>query len=140
MAPPADLNEPSLRARNEDALDHEIERLEALLPPRMGKLLAYSQRPGSLHYRLPIAVLLVLGGCAGFLPILGFWMVPFGVMLIVQDVRPLRPLMSRAVAYANALLERHRDRGRRPGRPRVCVTERASVTCQPTTKPSTTRP
>ncbi|MEQ8195590.1 MAG: hypothetical protein RIB59_13980 [Rhodospirillales bacterium] len=35
-------------------------------------------------------VLLFIGGCFGFLPILGFWMIPVGVMLIMLDLPVLR--------------------------------------------------
>ncbi|WP_119840687.1 hypothetical protein [Pseudooceanicola algae] len=41
-------------------------------------------------YRGPAGVLLVIGGIFGFLPILGFWMIPLGVALIVMDVKSLR--------------------------------------------------
>ncbi|MEX2451445.1 MAG: hypothetical protein WD407_11370 [Rhodospirillales bacterium] len=35
-------------------------------------------------------VLFIIGGCFGFLPILGFWMIPVGVMLIMLDLPVLR--------------------------------------------------
>lgn len=128
LTPPAPITEPSLRAIDEDQLDRQLERFEGLVPPVIGKLLAYTQRPGSLHYRLPIALLFIVGGCAGFLPILGFWMVPFGVLLIVQDVRPLRPTLGRGLAFVSGILERHGAK-RPQARPRRCVTERAVVAC-----------
>jgi hypothetical protein len=37
-----------------------------------------------------LGVLLVLGGLLGFLPILGFWMAPIGVVLLATDIPPLR--------------------------------------------------
>ena len=40
--------------------------------------------------RLLLGVLLVIGGLLGFLPILGFWMVPLGVMVAAMDVRLIR--------------------------------------------------
>lgn len=35
-------------------------------------------------------VLFFIGGCFGFLPILGFWMIPVGIMLIMLDLPFLR--------------------------------------------------
>ena len=47
--------------------------------------------------RIPLAVVLVLGGLAGFLPVLGFWMVPVGLLLMAVDIPALRPCVSAAV-------------------------------------------
>ncbi len=32
-----------------------------------------------------IGVLLVIGGCLGFLPVLGYWMLPLGLALLAVD-------------------------------------------------------
>ena len=40
--------------------------------------------------RTLLGILFAVGGLFGFLPILGFWMLPFGVVLIVLDVPPLK--------------------------------------------------
>jgi hypothetical protein len=37
----------------------------------------------------------IIGGFFGFLPILGFWMVPVGMILIATDIPPLRRPMQR---------------------------------------------
>lgn len=37
-----------------------------------------------------LGVLLMIAGLFGFLPILGFWMVPLGGALIALDIPPLR--------------------------------------------------
>jgi hypothetical protein len=48
------------------------------------------------HRRLPpvvrslLGLLLMAGGLVGFLPILGFWMFPLGVALVISDFPPLR--------------------------------------------------
>ena len=36
--------------------------------------------------RLPLALLLIIGGIFSFLPILGVWMLPLGLMLLALDV------------------------------------------------------
>jgi len=35
--------------------------------------------------RVPIGVALVLGGIVGFLPVVGFWMIPIGLSLLAID-------------------------------------------------------
>jgi hypothetical protein len=37
--------------------------------------------------RLVLGVLLILGGLVGFLPVLGFWMIPLGIAVAALDVR-----------------------------------------------------
>ena len=37
-----------------------------------------------------VGVLLICGGILGFLPVLGFWMVPLGMMLLATDVPGIR--------------------------------------------------
>ncbi len=40
--------------------------------------------------RVIIGILLVLGGILGFLPILGFWMIPLGLMVLSYDLPIVR--------------------------------------------------
>lgn len=35
-------------------------------------------------------LLLIVGGIFGFLPVLGFWMIPMGCVLIALDIPPLK--------------------------------------------------
>ncbi len=35
--------------------------------------------------RIAVALLLILGGIFSFLPVLGLWMLPLGLMLVAQD-------------------------------------------------------
>jgi hypothetical protein len=39
--------------------------------------------------RLPAGIVLIAGGTLGFLPVLGFWMIPLGVGVAALDVKPL---------------------------------------------------
>lgn len=45
--------------------------------------------------RLVLGLLLILGGLLGFLPVLGFWMIPLGVMVAAMDLRLWRRLRRR---------------------------------------------
>jgi hypothetical protein len=46
--------------------------------------------PGSMLLRIPIGLLLVVGGFLGFLPVLGFWMVPVGIAVLSVDIPAVR--------------------------------------------------
>ena len=46
--------------------------------------------PQSRVARILIGVSLILGGVLGFLPVLGFWMVPLGVLVLSLDLPLVR--------------------------------------------------
>ncbi|MDX3925429.1 MAG: hypothetical protein QHC90_06405 [Shinella sp.] len=46
--------------------------------------------PESRLWRVLIAVLLILGGLLGFLPVLGFWMIPLGLLVLSHDSAVVR--------------------------------------------------
>lgn len=46
--------------------------------------------PGSAPIRIVSGFLLVIGGVLGFLPILGFWMIPLGILLLSVDLHMVR--------------------------------------------------
>ena len=46
--------------------------------------------PRSASMRLFVGVALIFGGVLGFLPILGFWMFPLGLMILSADYAPVR--------------------------------------------------
>ena len=45
--------------------------------------------------RILLGILLIIGGVLGFLPILGFWMLPLGVMVLAREV----PAVARLVEF-----------------------------------------
>ena len=46
--------------------------------------------PQSKAFRIGIGILLVIGGFIGFLPVLGFWMIPLGLSIDLPIVRRWR--------------------------------------------------
>ncbi len=46
--------------------------------------------PGNLYLRVVLGLLAVFGGFLGFLPILGFWMLPLGLLILSIDFPPIR--------------------------------------------------
>lgn len=49
--------------------------------------------------RKAIGVLLVVGGLLGFLPVLGFWMLPLGLALLAVDYPIMRRVWRRTVVW-----------------------------------------
>lgn len=48
--------------------------------------------------RIGIGVLLVIGGFLGFLPVLGFWMLPLGIGILAYDIPPIHKRWRRLAA------------------------------------------
>jgi hypothetical protein len=80
------------------------------LRDRAVDMMARVIRWGDAHVPIGVRSLLGLvamaGGVLGFLPILGFWLLPVGLALIALDIPPLR---RRLLAW----LEQQRERRRR---------------------------
>jgi hypothetical protein len=55
--------------------------------------------PGSKRSRIALGSALIAGGCLGFLPILGFWMIPLGVLVLSVDLHPVRRVRRRFDVY-----------------------------------------
>lgn len=65
--------------------------------------------PRSRPLRLALGLLLVLFGLLGFLPVLGFWMIPLGVIVLSVDSPAARRLRRRVeVAWARWRLRSNR--------------------------------
>jgi hypothetical protein len=46
--------------------------------------------PGNLVLRVLLGLALIAGGLFGFLPVLGFWMLPLGLLVLSIDFPPVR--------------------------------------------------
>ncbi|PTM41656.1 hypothetical protein [Bosea sp. 124] len=77
-----------------------FKRLERSLPPRVATKLRWLRHPASRWVRVPSGVALVVGGVFSFLPVLGVWMLPLGLMLVASDVPVLRRPMARFTMWA----------------------------------------
>ena len=56
---------------------------------RIKRALVHIRRRVPPGARLILGLLLIVGGVLGFLPILGFWMIPLGVAVAALDILPL---------------------------------------------------
>ena len=86
-------------------IDRHFAWFEAKLPPKPAKFIGWVRKPSSRLVRIPVAILLVAGGALGFLPVLGLWMLPLGLVLIAQDV----PLLEKPTALSLRWIERKWD-------------------------------
>jgi hypothetical protein len=93
-------------------LDRHFAWFEAKLSPRPAGFVRWLRRPSSRLVRIPLAILLVVGGIFSFLPILGLWMLPLGLLLIAQDVPFLqKPLAEMLGWIERKWIERQRAKG-----------------------------
>ena len=63
---------------------------------RMRRVFNRDNLPKSRAGRIAVGILLVLGGLLGFLPILGFWMVPLGLAVLATDIPAVRRFKRKA--------------------------------------------
>jgi hypothetical protein len=79
--------------------ERRLERLIDRLPNGMQATVRRLRRPSARWLRIPAGVLLIGGGLLGILPLLGFWMLPLGLVLLAEDIPPLRRLRDRMLDW-----------------------------------------
>ena len=89
---------------SERRFQRQFQALERLIPPLRGPM-STLRRDSWFPVRFPVALLMIAGGIFSFLPILGLWMLPLGLLLAV-DLPVLRGPIS-------ALILRARRKGHR---------------------------
>jgi hypothetical protein len=92
--------------------DPRLRRLLDALPHPARRSYIWLIRPEGRWLRRPLSVALICGGILGFLPVLGFWMVPVGALLLGEDVPPVRRLTLRALGASQHWWDVVRSRGR----------------------------
>lgn len=81
-------------------------RLERLFSEIITKLpwtagtVNWLRTPKNAIVRIPVAILLILGGIFSFLPLLGLWMLPLGLILLAIDVIFLQEPVTKAIVIA----------------------------------------
>lgn len=88
-------------------------RLEARFP-RFAMIIYVLRQPWAMLIRIPLGILLCLGGIASFLPILGVWMLPLGLLLLAIDLpflqRPMNGIILRGERQWHLWRRSRRDR------------------------------
>ena len=84
---------------SEDLLEKACLRLEEHLPRPFRRAFHWSRGPSAKLVRIPLAVVFMLGGLLWFLPLLGIWMMPVGLLLLAQDVKVLHRPVGRSIMW-----------------------------------------
>ena len=93
-------------------LDRQFERIGRQVPATAG-FLRWVRRPHMHLVRVPLAILLILGGVFSFLPVLGIWMLPLGLAVLAIDIPPMRGPVANAIVRLQRWLALTRRKFRR---------------------------
>jgi hypothetical protein len=93
-------------------LNRHLAWFETKLPPGPARFVGWLRKPSSRLVRLPLGILLIIGGIFSILPVLGLWMLPLGLILIAQDIPPLEKPVAQFLGWLERKwIERQRAKG-----------------------------
>ena len=105
-------------SKSAQRLNRLFDKLERKIPQKAASLLARIRRPEARWIRIPLGILLVLGGIFSFLPVLGIWMLPLGLLLLAVDLiflqNPVNFSILRGSRYWTTWQRKRRDRKNAP--------------------------
>jgi hypothetical protein len=107
MSDETNMNSPEAR------LDRQFDRIGRQVPAA-ARFLRWLRQRHLLIVRIPLALLLILGGIFSFLPILGLWMLPLGLLVLAVDIPPLRRPVGNLLVRLQRWIARLRRKWRRP--------------------------
>jgi len=81
-------------------LRRAFRHLEHEVPGKVARVLRNLRHPDASWVRLPVGLLLVLGGIFSILPFLGLWMLPLGLLLMAYDIPILQKPVGRFTIWA----------------------------------------
>jgi hypothetical protein len=80
------LEDLTLASKSRARLNRQFERLQRRIPRFAARWLERLRQPRARWVRIPLGILLILGGVFSFLPVLGIWMLPLGLLLLAVDL------------------------------------------------------
>jgi hypothetical protein len=104
--------------RRERRFQRQFDALERMVPGSKG-VFGRLRSNRWLPVRLPLALILILGGVFSFLPVLGVWMLPLGLLLLAVDLPFLRGPISALVIRVRVAIRRMVRRWRKWRRERM---------------------
>lgn len=101
------------RGKHEGRFNRQFDRIERMVPAPAARFLAFLRRPMARLVRIPVGLLLMVGGVFSFLPVLGLWMLPLGLLLLAVDLPVLQAPMGQLVLrFRHFWARRVRRRGK----------------------------
>jgi hypothetical protein len=91
-------------------LNQYLKTIGTYLPDWFCRAIIWLREPNRHVARFVASLLLILGGFLSFLPVLGFWMLPLGLIIISQDVPFLQRPLVRMFRWADRQLQKLRRR------------------------------
>ncbi len=85
--------------KEETRLNRRFDQIEQRAPGKLGRVFAALRRPSMAFVRIPLGVILVIGGVFSILPFLGLWMLPIGLLLLAIDLPFLRGPINRVALW-----------------------------------------
>jgi hypothetical protein len=102
------------KQRRERRFQRQFDALGRLAPALRGPM-STLRKDSWFPIRFPLALILIAGGVFSFLPVLGIWMLPLGLLLLAVDLPILRGPISGLIIRGRrkARILAHRWRARR---------------------------
>jgi hypothetical protein len=97
--------------RRERRFQRQFDALERMIPGARGPIARLRSNRWRL-VRLPLALILIAGGLVSFLPVLGIWMLPLGLLLLAVDLPCLRGPISVLLIRSRLIIRRWTRRWR----------------------------
>ncbi|KQV60236.1 hypothetical protein ASC95_01830 [Pelomonas sp. Root1217] len=82
-----------------ETLDLAYSQLEALLPRRAARCLAWLHSPRGVWVRIPAGLLCIAAAVFWFLPVIGIEWLPIGLLLLAEDLPFLRKPVGRFILF-----------------------------------------
>jgi hypothetical protein len=98
-------NRMTVRSKPRDELEQAFDKLANETPDSVTRAILWLRTPRARWVRIPLGVFCILASFLWFLPVLGIWLLPLGLLLVAQDVPALRKPVGRMILW---LLDRWR--------------------------------
>ena len=82
-----------------ETLDLAFSQLQALLPRRAARSLAWLRSPRAVWVRIPAGLLCIAAAAFWFMPVIGIEWLPVGLLLLAEDVPLLRKPVGRFILF-----------------------------------------
>ena len=104
----AAVQDASTEAKTERILQRRLDKAQQYLPSILAEWVAHLRQPSASWVRVPLGILLILGSVFSFLPVLGLWMLPLGLVLLSLDIALLRRPTARMLVAGERWWNRRR--------------------------------